>query len=109
MEMLMDAERKLGVWAKGRIIPGWDPAEWRSDCYGGVMHFSEYGQTTEHGWEIDHIDPNGADSIWNLQPLNWLNNRRKSDKPPGILGLGGSLAGPSLTDLLDTLTRMNRR
>jgi hypothetical protein len=75
-----NVSRNLVVWLKGRIIPGWDAAAWRYDSFGSVMYYGQYGQTTEFGWEIDHIDPDGPDEIWNLQPLNWLNNRRKSDK-----------------------------
>jgi hypothetical protein len=72
---------KDAVWRKGQLIFGRDPAEWRMDAYGSWMHYSEYGQQTTYGWEKDHIDPNGPDELWNLQPLNWLNNRRKSNKP----------------------------
>jgi hypothetical protein len=87
MGIFTDLLRKDAVWAKGRIIPNYDPAIWRWDSNGGVMRYSEYGQTTEYGWEIDHIDPNGSDDLANLQPLNWLNNRRKSDKTPSIFDL----------------------
>jgi hypothetical protein len=52
------------------------------------MRYAEYGQTSAFGWEYDHIDPDGPDELWNLQPLYWLNNRRKSDKSP----LSASLA-----------------
>jgi hypothetical protein len=79
------------VWEKGRIVAGYDPAEWRMDSLGGWMRFSEYGQTTTFGWEIDHVNPDGPDELWNLQPLWWMNNRRKSDKPhfaPSLALLG---------------------
>jgi hypothetical protein len=73
---------KSAVWAKGRVIPNFDPNVWRWDIFGSVMRYSDYGQTTDYGWEKDHIDPNGPDELSNLQPLHWLNNRRKSDKTP---------------------------
>jgi 5-methylcytosine-specific restriction endonuclease McrA len=44
-----------------------------------------YGTETEYGWEIDHIRPvsdGGADDLENLQPLQWENNRYKSDNWP---------------------------
>ncbi|MFN7825163.1 MAG: HNH endonuclease signature motif containing protein [Pseudobdellovibrionaceae bacterium] len=47
------------------------------------MKFSDYGNTeSDFGWEIDHINPvsnRGGDDISNLQPLQWKNNRQKSD------------------------------
>lgn len=79
--LLWPDSRKDAVWLKGRIIANFPASVWRHDACGSVMRYSDYGETTEYGWEIDHIDPNGADELWNLQPLNWLNNRRKSDKP----------------------------
>ena len=50
------------------------------------MKFGEYGDTnSEHGWEVDHIVPvalGGSDELNNLQPLQWKNNRTKSDTYP---------------------------
>lgn len=42
-------------------------------------------QILEYGWEIDHIKPSslgGSDGLYNLQPLQWENNRSKSDNWP---------------------------
>jgi hypothetical protein len=82
LDLLKALTRKDSVWSKGYIMQGYDPGTWRRDTYGSAMKYSDYGETTTYGWEIDHIDPDGADELWNLQPLNWLNNRRKSDKTP---------------------------
>jgi hypothetical protein len=54
------------VWAKGRIVPGYDPRYVRKDCCGAWISWSEYGKQTESGWEIDHIRPvsaNGSDDL----------------------------------------------
>jgi len=75
---------KVVVWTKGRVIPNFSPEEWRWDVCGKVMQYSEYGnRESEHGWEIDHIDPianGGTDDEYNLQPLNWKNNTHKGDR-----------------------------
>lgn len=74
---------KRAVWQKGTIIPNYSPDQWRWDKCGFVMKWSEHGnRQSEHGWEIDHINPvsnNGSDELNNLQPLNWRNNADKGD------------------------------
>jgi 5-methylcytosine-specific restriction endonuclease McrA len=77
-------ETKKTVWQKGSVIPNYSPDLWRWDKCGLVMKWTEHGnRESEHGWEIDHINPvsnNGDDHINNLQPLNWKNNSDKADK-----------------------------
>jgi 5-methylcytosine-specific restriction endonuclease McrA len=71
------------VWEKGRAIRGKDPDSWRKDTYGNTIRFASYGTQGDYGWEIDHKNPvarGGTDSIRNLQPLQWEENREKSDK-----------------------------
>lgn len=73
------------VWHKGQVVSGYDPAEVRKDMCGAWMKRSEYGTTGQYGWEIDHIQPvarGGGDSLSNLQPLLWKNNRAKGDNAP---------------------------
>lgn len=74
------------VWKKGKVIPDYDPKVWRYDICGKPIKFSEYGNTdSKHGWEVDHIKPvakGGSDDLVNLQPLQWENNRTKSDEFP---------------------------
>ena len=79
-------QTKLAVWAKGQPITtgNFPPEIWRWDRCGLVMKYSEHGNRhSEHGWEVDHINPvdnNGDDNLTNLQPLNWKNNADKSNK-----------------------------
>lgn len=73
------------VWNKGNAIVGYDARVWRRDACGWPMLRTAYGQTGEHGWEVDHIRPvakGGSDDLANLQPLHWRVNRAKSDDWP---------------------------
>jgi hypothetical protein len=75
------------VWEKATIINGVNSSSRRKDKCGAWIDFSKYGDTTEmgSGWEIDHIKPiakGGSSDLTNLQPLQWQNNRTKSDDYP---------------------------
>jgi len=77
---------KRDVWEKGQPIDGYDRNLWRRDTCGHAMRFSDHGnENSQYGWEIDHIVPvskGGSDSLPNLQPLYWENNRKKGNKYP---------------------------
>ncbi len=73
------------VWQKGKIAQGQDPNVYRLDACNMWMHRASYGLVEKYGWEIDHKHPvskGGSDSLDNLQPLNWRNNRGKGDDYP---------------------------
>ena len=84
---LTDESRKIAVWVKGHIAPGYDPTVWRRDDFGYVIRFSDYGdRQSEYGWEIDHIFASGvggSDDLSNLRPLHHAKNA----------SLGGTLSG----------------
>ncbi len=80
-------QTKISVWNKGQIVPGVDASQKRKDRCGAWIEWNQYGNTTENGtgWEIDHNQPvakGGGDELANLQPLQWENNRHKSDDYP---------------------------
>lgn len=74
------------VWNKAKKIDGEDPAVYRQDYAGAWIKRDEYGNTNSTlGWEIDHRNPvanGGSDDFSNLDPLQWKNNRTKSDDYP---------------------------
>lgn len=71
------------VWNKATPIIG-RPGFAKDTC-GATIERSKYGQTVNYGWEIDHMVPvsqGGSDYLFNLQPLQWENNRHKGDNWP---------------------------
>ena len=70
------------VWAKAHEIRG----QLAYDVYGNQIKHDDYGNVrSQYGWEIDHKHPvarKGTDTLRNLQPLQWQENRAKGDTYP---------------------------
>ncbi len=89
-DLISTEVEELAVWAKGRVIPNYDPAVWRRDDYGNAMRYADYGdRDSDFGWELDHRIPSalgGTSDLANKRPLHYKAN--------AILGghLGNALA-----------------
>lgn len=71
------------VWRMATPIPG--RPDYAKDKCGATIYRHFYGVIIDFGWEIDHKNPvsnGGLDDLGNLQPLQWKNNRGKSDNYP---------------------------
>lgn len=70
------------IWAKGTIIPNFDPDKFRLDAYKKCMQRSERGnRKSPYGWEVDHIKPlseGGKTKLINLRPLHWKSNLERN-------------------------------
>ena len=85
MDHLTEALLVQAVWEKGSIVQGFDPALWRKDAYGSLMHRFAYGnRNSEFGWEKDHVWPSalgGQTNYFNYRPLHWRNNLIRQANP----------------------------
>ena len=71
------------IFNKAPYIHPTEP-KWGKDVAGAWIHRDQHGKTAScgYGWEVDHIQPaskGGQDAYYNYRPLQWENNRNKSD------------------------------
>ena len=80
--MSYSKDRLDQIWDKGKVIRGKNPNLYRKDKYGNTMYRYSYGLESPMAWEVDHSKPKslrGTDNLNNLQPMNPIANRRKSN------------------------------
>jgi len=78
-------EKVNTIWNKAKKINGQNSDKYRQDVGGAWIQKDKYGKEENFGWEIDHMLPEslgGTEHSTNLQPLQWENNRTKSDNFP---------------------------
>ena len=72
------------VWSKATPIKGKNPKIWRLDAAGKIIKRSDLRSVySSYAWNIDHIvcdSKGGSGDLFNLQPLNRVDNIRFSDK-----------------------------
>jgi hypothetical protein len=67
--------RRQVAWENA--TPFVDGREFRIDCDGRFIRWSEYGLYSTYGWQIDHIRPTalgGNDMLGNLRARHWEGN-----------------------------------
>jgi len=80
--VLVDHDMIQAIWEKGQVVLGQDSQSWRKDQCGAWIGREFYGnRESQYGWEIDRIDPKVSDDPANFRPLQWRNDRDRSDGP----------------------------
>ncbi len=78
-------KQKEAAWDKAKPIRGRNPNLWRRDDLGNKIYKPAYGTNGQHGWELDHRNPQargGTDNPRNLRALQTEANRKKGKKYP---------------------------
>ncbi|MCG8652246.1 MAG: hypothetical protein MI861_20570 [Pirellulales bacterium] len=65
-------QRKRTAWSATAEVSG--RPDLRRDCDGRLIRWSEYGQLTELGWEIDHTPPLALGGGY-IRARHWRGNR----------------------------------
>lgn len=86
IDSLQDPNVIQAIWEKGIIVEGYNASLYRKDAAGAWIARDAFGDISRDlGWEIDHVYPEslgGDNRFVNLRPMNWKNNRSKSDQYP---------------------------
>ena len=72
-------------WRKAKPIRGKNSNLYRKDSFGNTIYKPAYGRDSRMGWQVDHIYPKskgGSNARRNLQALQTITNKRKSNKIP---------------------------
>ena len=97
------------IWEKGRVIEGYNPAQFRQDACGAWITRDKYGDKSNNfGWVVDHICPRSLlekhnvpseaiDDIVNLQPMHWANDMSKGESYPIFLSARYAVEGDNIT------------
>ena len=73
LSIILEEDHLRRIWAKGRIIPDFDPNEWRWDHAGRVMRFNDYGnRQSKFGWEKGHIIADALAKRGQVHPHNQM-------------------------------------
>jgi len=62
------------VWRRAFVLSAWDPAEYRLDCFGTLIHRASYGEQNSVGWTIQSlrsVELQLGNAIEDLYPLHW--------------------------------------
>jgi hypothetical protein len=87
MANFSDAQKQT-AWNKAKIVENDNDKGkvWRKDLADAWIKFTDYGdQESDYGWEVDHAFPEskgGGTEDYNIQAMNWKNNKTKADDFP---------------------------
>lgn len=100
-EEISKIARRIMAWMAASPVGHLNSQEWRIDCDSRLIRWSDFGETTEFGWEIDHVFPSilgGPDDPSNWRARHHSGNRRAGailgnalQKRPSALDLGNAL------------------
>ncbi|NIO43354.1 MAG: hypothetical protein GTO41_26305 [Burkholderiales bacterium] len=63
------------VWEKARVMPEWDPGQWRRDQCGAWLHRKQYNnEQSEYGWKILKVVAGGGTEVGRLQAFHYGNS-----------------------------------
>jgi len=69
----VDESTRQSVWARGTVVPGYDPSVWRRDLHGRMMKYEEFRTQGKYAWDIEEIVPTllgGSSGPGNFRPIH---------------------------------------